>query len=96
MVEGGDVFSYQTLSIMTTVISATGGLSWWLSTQFNKLQNFFIKKIDDHEDKDNKRFDELSDDLWVMRVRLAAANVNGDPVSPRKRHNARNARSDPE
>jgi hypothetical protein len=63
-------------------------MAWWLASRFKEvtslvfakteqLQIFFTTKIDAHEKVDNKRFEDLGDDIWMMRVRLAAADING-------------------
>lgn len=77
-----------TLSIILTVVVATGTMSYWLSRQFTdvrnlvfnkteQLQRFFMDRISEHEKEDNKRFSDLDDDMWLLKVRLAADGVNG-------------------
>lgn len=84
-----------TLSIILTVVVATGTMSYWLSNQFKdvrnlvyqkteQLQNYFLAKVEAHEQHDDKRFDALNDDVWMIRLRLAANDMNG---SGKKRKN---------
>ena len=58
-------------------------LTWWLSGQFSKSRDIIFLKIDAvfdklmmkleyHEQHDDKRFSEIKDDLWEVRVRLAS------------------------
>lgn len=93
MADGGEFLP--TLSIIITVVGATGTLSWWLASQFRdvrnlvynkteQLQNFLLTKMDAHEKHDDKRFEDLNDDLWDVRIRLAAAHLNGHGRKKRK------------
>lgn len=84
-----------TASIMATVVGTVFWLSWWLSNQFKdvrnlvynkteQLQNFFLSKMEYHEKHDDARFQSLSNDLWIIKLRNAAKDgvVNG--ITPKK------------
>ena len=70
-----------------TVVVATGTMSYWLSSQFRdvrdmvfrkteQLQNYFTQKVEAHEKHDDQRFDALNDDVWMIRLRLAANDMD--------------------
>ena len=75
------------LSLLVTVILAVAGIvwtfAWWLSNKFNSMMATFYNKIDSvgavildkleyHEKHDDKRFQQVSNDIWDIRVRNAA------------------------
>lgn len=58
-------------------------LAWWLSGQFseirafvyeqtNRIEQTILKKLEYHEQHDDKRFGGIRNDLWDIRVRNAA------------------------
>ena len=58
-------------------------LAWWLSGQFSDIRNFvyaqttrieqtILSKLEYHEKHDDVRFNNISNDLWDIRVRNAA------------------------
>lgn len=72
-----------TAGILLTIIGSVWTLAWWLSRQFGdvrslvfskieQVQRFFSEKLDQHEAHDVKRFDEIQDDLWAIKLRNAA------------------------
>lgn len=83
----------------TCFIATMGGiwtLSGWMSRQFREVKNLVYKKADElvvkleyHEEHDDRRFGELKDDLWLLRVRQAAKdgiiNGNEDHLNSQKR-----------
>jgi hypothetical protein len=42
-------------------------------TKFSELKNTFTDKLEYHEAHDDKRFDEINRNMWLMRVRQAAS-----------------------
>jgi len=67
------------LAVETTLITAIWGFAWWLSKKFNniygKIQttlDLMISKLEYHEQHDDKRFSELNNGLWMLRVEQAA------------------------
>lgn len=74
------------LTLITIVCSAfigsiggVWGLAWWMQKQFNSTRHMIfaevekiMNKLDQHEEYDNKRFQDIRDDIWLMRVRNAA------------------------
>ena len=71
------------LSVACAIIGATWGAAWWLSKQFSdvrrlihskteQLEKFILDKLEYHEKHDDQRFQTISNDLWVIRVRNAA------------------------
>jgi len=72
-------------------VGGVWGLAWWMQKQFSSAKVLvyqkseeIIKKLEYHEEHDDKRFQEIRDDIWLMRVRNAArdgiadgAKING-------------------
>ena len=61
-------------------------LAWWLSGQFSEVREFvyqqinrvesnILSKLEYHEKHDDSRFDNVSKDIWDIKVRLASKNV---------------------
>ena len=70
---------YAVLIILTSIFA----LGWRLNNQFRdvralvysqgeKIKEFFMNKLDYHERHDDERFDKISNDLWLIRLRNAA------------------------
>lgn len=64
---------------------------WWFQSQFshlrsyffdqiNKLQQSILDKIEYHERHDDKRFADVRDDIWEIRLRNAAIDGNRNPI----------------
>lgn len=77
-------------SLLLAVIVAEAGFAGWISAQFGKVLNRvdktgenILNKLEYHERHDDRRFSELGDDIWELRVRLASL-VSGDPLSTRR------------
>ena len=63
------------LSAIGALVVATGTLVWFMADQFKKnraefwkgitaLHNTITVKLDDHEKKDDRRFDRVTDQIW--------------------------------
>lgn len=66
-------------SILITVLGAQWRLTTWLSNQFSSSRNMMdeikkdlLQKLEYHERHDDRRFSEIRDDVWELRVRNAA------------------------
>lgn len=66
------------LATETTIIGFIWGFAWWLSKRFNgiysKIQttlDLMISKLEYHEQHDDKRFSELNNGLWMLRLENA-------------------------
>lgn len=81
-----------TFTVVSTTIGAIWSLAWWLSKQFGSiknlvyqqssaLQSIFFQKLDYHEKHDDERFQSISNDLWMLRLRNAARD--GVDIGPR-------------
>jgi hypothetical protein len=79
-----------TSSIIVTIIVSVWTLSWWLSSQFKDVRNLvydkveqvqriFLERLEHHERHDDKRFNEVVEDIWNIRVRNAARD--GRPLN---------------
>ena len=78
--------------VILTILGAVWSLDWWLSSQFKatrdlvyvkieSLQNNFMDKLDYHEKHDDKRFGQIIDDLWAIKVRNAAIDGTKEKVN---------------
>jgi hypothetical protein len=76
-----DLYSF--LTIVGSVIVFVGSMTWWLALQFSSLRTLvysqikevrdtIIAKLEYHEKHDDKRFDNIRNDIWDIRVRNAA------------------------
>ncbi len=74
----------QTLALIATIITSVGTLTWWLSNQFKEtrkyvqdtvdnLEKLFFEKLEYHERHDDKRFSDIVNSLWELRLRNAAS-----------------------
>lgn len=70
-------------TLFLTIFGSVWSLAWWLSSKFTqthkliydqveKLENHFSSKLDYHEKHDDARFQNISNDLWEIKVRNAA------------------------
>lgn len=89
-----DQIPFTLITMLGTTISAVWGLAWWLSKQFSttrelfftrieKLQELISTKLEYHEKHDDERFNQIMNDIWVLRVRAAAKD--GDEIGSRER-----------
>lgn len=74
-------------SIVTIIVgtfTSVVALSWWLNRQFNSVRELIYAKIDQtekillskleyHERHDDKRFSDLINEIWEIKLRQAAA-----------------------
>lgn len=71
------------LVLVGTVITTVWGHSLWLSKQFSalreliysqvkNLENNFGNKLDYHERQDDRRFSEVHNEIWEMKIKAAA------------------------
>lgn len=77
--------AFQVLGIIAGVISTVGIMAWRLNSQFNANREYFsmkmeavvekiLNKLEYHERHDDKRFAEIRDDIWEVRLRQVAVN----------------------
>lgn len=66
------------ITLETTLMAGIWGFSWFLSKKFNdiyeKIQetlSLMIEKLEYHEQHDDKRFSEMTNGLWEIRVAQA-------------------------
>jgi hypothetical protein len=71
--------SVNAIGIILATAGSVWSLAWWLNGHFNNLRKDFIAlgkeiidKLEYHERHDDKRFAEIRDDIWDIRVRNAA------------------------
>ena len=80
------------LSAIGALVVATGTLVWFMADQFKKnraefwkgitaLHNTITVKLDDHEKKDDRRFERVTDQIWSIEVRNARRD--GEPPPPK-------------
>lgn len=78
----------QAVGIVGGVASTIAILTWWLSRQFNvQNENFskkidylydkIISKLDYHEKHDDKRFEQVNNNIWELRLRQVASETHG-------------------
>lgn len=80
------------LSAIGALVVATGTLVWFMSDQFKKnraefwkgitsLHNTITAQLDDHETKDDIRFEKIRDQIWTIELR--DARRHGEPPPPK-------------
>ena len=57
--------------IIPTVVSMT----WWLAQQFKKAHEATLSKLDEHDDKDQMRYESTLNEISNLKVRLARAGI---------------------
>jgi len=71
------------IALLLTILTSVAGLTWWLSMRFSELRHMvyeqiektekiLLDKIEYHERHDDKRFSDISNALWEIRLRNAA------------------------
>lgn len=69
--------------LLVAIIVTVGSGVWWLGKQFDytrqqidmkleKLETSIVDKLEYHERHDDERFNQVSKDVWDIRVRNAA------------------------
>lgn len=82
-----------TLNLLGIGVILISGV-WWFQSQFSHLRSYFfdqieklskniMDKIEYHERHDDKRFADVRDDIWEIRLRNAA--IDGSRMPPRIR-----------
>ncbi len=72
-----------TVLILMSIGSTVGSLAWWLSAEFKKIRDYILEqnektekllleKLEYHERHDDKRFSDIVNSLWEIRLRNAA------------------------
>ena len=75
--------AFGVLTSLGIILGAVWGHSLWLSKQFNSLRDLIyakvgaledvlLSKLEYHERHDDKRFSDLHNELWEMKLRNAA------------------------
>lgn len=83
------------LALGATIISAVWGHAIWLSTRFSSIQKeidtkfekiltSLTTKMEYHERHDDRRFSQISDGLW--EIRLQSAIQSGASVNAKKKN----------
>lgn len=77
------MWDINTIVLIGSVLGSFGSLVWWLSNQFKDIRTFvqntsdnleknFLDKLEYHERHDDKRFSDIVNSLWELRLRNAA------------------------
>jgi hypothetical protein len=86
--------AWSVYGIILSVIGAVWSLAWWLSSKFTeinkqiydqgeKIAKFFNDKLDTHEKHTAKKFYEVSEAIWEIKLRNAAVDgVKPAPFKP--------------
>lgn len=85
------------IALAFTILSSVGSLAWFLhgqiaalkdyvNSELKKVEKIFVDKLEYHERHDDKRFSDIVDDIWELRLRYAA--VEGLVLKPIKTRNA--------
>lgn len=90
-------------SIAGGVISTVAIMTWWLSGQFGKMREYtesvydkIVSKLEYHERHDDRRFAEIKDDLWEIRLQNAAREARAETIRKALDRNAKNIEKDKE
>lgn len=66
------------ITLETTLMAGIWGFSWFLSKKFNDIYDriqetmaLMIEKLEYHEQHDDKRFSDMTNGLWEIRVAQA-------------------------
>lgn len=66
------------IALETTLVAGIWGFAWFLAKKFTniytKIQNALdtmVDKLDYHEQHDDKRFNQITDGLWALRLENA-------------------------
>lgn len=81
------------LTAIGALIVATATLVWFIADQFKKsraefwkgitaLHNTMTTSLDDHEKRDDQRFDRLTTQVWGLEVRNARRDGELSPPRP--------------
>lgn len=75
-------------AVVVTIFGGQWKLSNWLSRQFSevksemyRIRDELLRKIEYHEEHDDRRFGQIHDDIWTIKVRNAAKDVQMDHIS---------------
>lgn len=70
------------VTVETTLVAGIWGFSWFLSKKFSdiyeKIQNTvqqMVDKLEYHEQHDDKRFNQITDGLWALRLEQAVTKA---------------------
>lgn len=87
----------QVITIVLGTVTSVSALSFWLNRQFNAVRDLIFVKIDQtekvllakleyHERHDDKRFSDIINEIWELKLRNAAAQglLNDPPVKKDK------------
>lgn len=73
------------LTGQVTIVGFVWGFAWWLSKKFEaiyaKIQttlDLMIDKLEYHESHDDKRFAQVTDGLWALRLENATILAKKD------------------
>lgn len=80
------------IGIILSLIIAEAGFGAWITSRFDrvtksvdKLREELLSKIEYHERHDDRRFADMGDNIWELRVRLATLD-GGDVFKRRTDH----------
>lgn len=73
------------LALETTLLGGIWGFAWFLSKRFTQIYSkiqatldLMVEKLEYHEQHDDKRFSQVTDSLWALRVEQAKTNKDKD------------------
>lgn len=76
-----------TLLIIVSIGTTIGSLAWWLAVQFKEIRKEIqqqgeklLEKLEYHERHDDKRFSDIVNSLWELRLRNAAMEGITPPI----------------
>lgn len=73
------------LTVLGGMVASVWYMAWFLSRQLSEMKSLFysqidilkkaiLDKIEYHEQHDDKRFSQITDELWAIKVRNASAD----------------------
>jgi hypothetical protein len=60
---------------VVTLCTTVSLLTWWLSNQFHKSYLVLVSILEQHEDKDQERYESTLAELTGIKIRLAKAGI---------------------
>lgn len=72
-----------TIATLISIVGSVAGLGWFMSRQLSQIKDFvysssedvrrsMVEKLEYHERHDDKRFSDIVDDIWELRLKYAA------------------------
>lgn len=65
------------ISAVTVGVGVVISATWWLAQQFFTSREITLAKLDEHERKDQTRYEHTLKEFETIKIRLAGAGIRG-------------------